>query len=295
MKNLLALLVVLVIAFIAWIFLSDRSSGIPTVSGEPIATVQYACDSGENLIATYYQGDATPPANPGEPPQPGGSVALTLGDGRTMTLAQTISASGVRYANADESFVFWNKGRGATVTEGDQPVYACIEVASDPGGLPEVYENGSGGFSIRYPANYTVDDSYRYQGLGPGKGIDGVKFTVDPAVATGTNLASDTYVSVEELPDTTHCDAGAFLDHGDSRDVTDGDTEYSMASTTGAGAGNRYEETVYAISGTNPCIAVRYFIHYGVIENYPEGAVKEFDKAALKEQFEAIRRTLIIR
>ena len=32
--------------------------------------------------------------------------------------SQVISGSGARYANADESFVFWNKGNTAFVTEG---------------------------------------------------------------------------------------------------------------------------------------------------------------------------------
>jgi hypothetical protein len=67
-----------------------------------------------------------------------------------------------------------------------------------------------------------------------------------------------------------------------------------VASTTGAAAGNRYEETVYAIPGTNPCVAVRYFVHYGVIENYPPGTVRQFDKQALLDQFDRIRRTLVV-
>jgi hypothetical protein len=51
---------------------------------------------------------------------------------------------------------------------------------------------------------------------------------------------------------------------------------------------------VYAIPGTKPCTAVRYFIHYSVFENYPPGTVKAFDHAALVATFDAIRRTLRI-
>ena len=76
--------------------------------------------------------------------------------------------------------------------------------------------------------------------------------------------------------------------------ITDNGTIYSVASSTGAGAGNRYEETVYALPGTNPCVAVRYFIHYGVIENYPAGTVQAFNQPALLATFDAIRRTLVI-
>ena len=35
-----------------------------------------------------------------------------------MTVPHAISASGARYAKPDESFVFWNKGDTAFITEG---------------------------------------------------------------------------------------------------------------------------------------------------------------------------------
>ena len=35
-----------------------------------------------------------------------------------MSVPQAMSASGARYANKDETFVFWNKGDTAFVTEG---------------------------------------------------------------------------------------------------------------------------------------------------------------------------------
>ncbi len=44
-------------------------------------------------------------------------VILNLSDGRILTLPQTVSASGARYANSNESFVFWNKGDGAFIEE----------------------------------------------------------------------------------------------------------------------------------------------------------------------------------
>ena len=36
---------------------------------------------------------------------------------QSVYLPQTISASGARYANDDESIVFWNKGNTAFITE----------------------------------------------------------------------------------------------------------------------------------------------------------------------------------
>ncbi len=272
-------------------------------TNQPIASVSYACDGGKTIDASYYNGSSTPASSPDMPPTPGGSVAISLSDGRTMTLPQTISADGGRYANADESFIFWSKGNGAFVLENNSQTYGgCIAVAPNPGNLPQVYENGTEGFSMRYPAGYKVTGDYQYQEMGPGKNIGGVSFTIPSSTASGTNLGSDTYLSVEEIPQTpsAECTADLFLEPGGASGTlnvattTENGVEYSVASSTGAGAGNRYEETVYAIPGTNPCIAVRYFIHYGVLENYPTGSVQAFDKQGLLDQFNEMRQTLTI-
>ncbi|OYV63576.1 MAG: hypothetical protein B7X03_01290 [Parcubacteria group bacterium 21-58-10] len=272
-----------------------------------IATATYACDGGKTITAAYYAGAPAPAPKPGEPPTPTGSVALALSDGRGLTLAQTISADGTRYANRDESFIFWSKGNGAIVLEDGHPgsYTGCIVVAPPPTGerLPQIFASSTAGFSIRLPDGY-VPKPYLYQEFGPGKDISGIKFTIAPSVATGTNLAADSYVSVEQIPQVQECSANLFLDQpgtflGQSRALatqmlTDDGTTYSVASSTGAGAGNRYFETVYALPGTNPCTAVRYFIHYGVFENYPPGAVQAFNEPALLATFDAIRRTLTL-
>jgi len=291
------------IGFVVWLFVvyggSAQTSTVVQTSETPLAKTHYQCDAAKTIDAEYYNDSGARAANqPNEPPTPAGRVAIRLSDGRSATLPQTISASGIRYANADESMIFWSKGNGAFLIENNRQTYAgCIKIADDPGGLPQVFESGSQGFSIRYPAGYTVDTSYKYQALGPGKDIGGIRFTIASSTAGGTNLSNDTYFSVEEMPQNPICSANLFLDGGSklkTTKVTIDGIDYSVASITGAAAGNRYEETVYALSGTNPCIAVRYFIHYGVIDNYPPGKVKEFDEQALVQQFDAMRKTLIM-
>lgn len=115
-------LVVLVVLGVGWAWYTLRPAA-PRSQQESVATATYVCDSGKTITASFYKGTEPPPAAPGEPPTPTGSVALTLSDGRSMTLPQTLSASGVRYANADESFVFWNKGNSAFIVEGDATTY----------------------------------------------------------------------------------------------------------------------------------------------------------------------------
>ena len=73
-----------------------------TILGEPINSAKFACAENKIIYADFYKN----------------FVHLKIG-GETMYLSQTISASGARYANSDESIVFWNKGNTAFVTEGD--------------------------------------------------------------------------------------------------------------------------------------------------------------------------------
>ncbi|HVZ75779.1 MAG TPA: MliC family protein [Candidatus Paceibacterota bacterium] len=298
----IVIVVLLALLGLGWWYIGQNAAPAGQQNQQPIATASFACDAGKSISASFYEGSSTPSNDPNQPPTPGGSVALTLSDGRSMTIPQTISASGVRYANADESFIFWGKGNTAFVQEGadqTQTYTGCIIVAPDPTGvLSQIYATSTAGFSIRFPQGYTLDPNYSYQALGPGKSIPGVKITIPASVATGTNLASDTYASVEWLPKATaSCTADLFLDMGNGGKVTtfsDNGVDYSVATTTDAAAGNRYDEAVFAIPGTNPCTAIRYMIHYGVIENYPAGAVTEFDRTSLVNTFDAIRRTLVL-
>lgn len=277
----------------------NKPEDISPVIPVPVAQATFLCKDNKTIEATFYEGEEIP-VEPGEMPIPTGRVKLVLSDGRSFDLPQTISASGVRYANSDESFVFWNKGNGALVLENNEErnYVGCIVLSPDPGGLPNTYLNNEIGFSIRYPEGYSVDASYQYQGFGTGKEIQGVKFIIPEKIAEGTNLSSfDTGISVETISlnnSTENCNANLFL-YGDVQSdiINDDGKEYSFAVRTEGAAGNYYEEQVWALVDTNPCLAVRYLIHSTAIENYPEGTISEFNKDALIKEFDNIRRSLI--
>jgi hypothetical protein len=167
-------------------------------------------------------------------------------------------------------------------------------VTPDQSGLPQLYENKSEGFSIRVPGDYSVKEYTN--SVSTNKNIHGIEFTLPKSISDETNLSSDSFISVESIPSNTTCTADMFLDRTANgvTSVTEGDITYSVASSSDAAAGNRYEQTVYALPWTHPCIAVRYFLHWGVFENYPTGTKKEFDKAAILSTFDKIRKTLII-
>src|SRR3989344_7177977 len=66
------------------------------------------------------------------------------------------------------------------------------------------YASSTLGISLKYPRDFTVDSTYAYTGF-PKKPILGVKFTIPGSMATGTNLSSDTGISVEQLPRAKNC------------------------------------------------------------------------------------------
>ena len=71
----------------------------------------FTCDGGESLKAAFSDG----------------SVRLALSDGRGLSLPRAISADGARYANPNESFVFWNVGDTAFIQENGAETYSgCI-------------------------------------------------------------------------------------------------------------------------------------------------------------------------
>ncbi|MDD5711083.1 MAG: MliC family protein [Candidatus Colwellbacteria bacterium] len=69
-------------------------------------TAVFNCDDEKTITATFYPADDQ-------------YVDLILSDKRALSAPRTISASGARYAKADETLVFWNKGDTAFITEDD--------------------------------------------------------------------------------------------------------------------------------------------------------------------------------
>ena len=138
---LIALSIIVLAGFVLWdhrdspylaTFLGTSKQGQTSAGlAQLVGHATYTCDQGKTIAASYFDLKNPPPpqTTPGAMPTPTGSVSLILSDGRTMTLPQTLSASGIRYANQDESFVFWSKGNTAFVEEGanqTQTYQGCV-------------------------------------------------------------------------------------------------------------------------------------------------------------------------
>lgn len=184
---------------------------------------------------------------------------------------------------AAAAYLIWQK---ATAQKAVEPTPPPAPV------LPITHTYATSTYSIVYPDGYTLDENYAYQGV-PKKPVPGVKFVIPGTTATGTNLSSDSGVSVESLPRAKACTADIYIyQNVKAHDVTVGSTVWSVASTSDAGAGNFYEEEVYALKDSKPCTAIRYMIHTTNIDNYPTGTVTAFNRDALLKDFDSIRDSL---
>ena len=81
----------------------------PAAAGETLHAL-FHCNGGRTVDAVFSNGSRS-------------SVSLVLSDGRALSLPLAPSASGARYANADDSMVFWNKGNTAFIDENGRPSY----------------------------------------------------------------------------------------------------------------------------------------------------------------------------
>ncbi len=107
----LVVVVVLGVGLLVW----NNNKQPTTQEVEPqvtLTTVKFTCDNEKEIDATFHSD----------------KVDLVLSDDRVMTLPQATSASGARYANSDETIVFWNKGETAFVMENDKETFSnCVE------------------------------------------------------------------------------------------------------------------------------------------------------------------------
>ena len=158
-----------------------------------------------------------------------------------------------------------------------------------------IYGDTRLGFSIAYPADWRIDRAHVYPISIDDTRIAGVAFMIPPELALHTNLSTGSYLSIESSPSAPTCKASAFLSTTDTeRDENRGSLRWSIGTSGDAGAGNFYDETVYALKDSRPCLALRYFIHSTNVANYSPGTVKQFDKAGLVRLFDRIRSTFAL-
>jgi membrane-bound inhibitor of C-type lysozyme len=110
-------IIIFIGTFFLGFWLGQKNEGLNCIikeaekQSEIINTAVFACPENKAIYAVFTKN----------------MVKLKLSDGRELTLPQTISASGARYANPSETFIFWNKGNGAFIEENEFTTYQdCI-------------------------------------------------------------------------------------------------------------------------------------------------------------------------
>jgi membrane-bound inhibitor of C-type lysozyme len=90
------------------------ATGSEPVTAARTLSAFFVCTGGRSIRAVF---------NNGSRPR----VALTLSDGRYVVLPEAKSGSGARYANQEESFLFWDKVQRAFIVEGGKTTYVRCE------------------------------------------------------------------------------------------------------------------------------------------------------------------------
>ena len=149
------------------------------------------------------------------------------------------------------------------------------------------YSSARYGWSIDYPTGTNPNEKYVYTSLGEGKEVSGISFAFPQKFYQGTNLSNDTSVIVLRKDNLAVCTPEAFTLEPveQTAHVTVSGISWSMIKTSGAGAGNFYEETSYTTGDPHACYNVRLFLHSTNIGNYPPGVVTAFDRSGVETIF----------
>ncbi len=167
-------------------------------------------------------------------------------------------------------------------------------VVEEPVATDLTFASSTMGFALTYPAEFILDEQFAYTGVSAEKPIYGVKFGVPTSMTQGTNLSSESGVSVEVLPRANNCTGDIYLlANVRARAETEGAVTYSVASSTVTEDGETTEEIVYAYPSSEPCIAVRYFLQSSEVDATATGT-RAFDRSATVAAFDAIRRSVVV-
>lgn len=237
------------------LYFYPRTAPAPLVE-EPDAL--FSCATG-SFDVTYGEGTAT----------------LALSDGRTLTLTQVQSGSGIRYAA--DGVELMSKGSWAVLTENGTATYdQCVVNLQQQG------EADARGWKPFTDMGKTISFSYPdwARPTNPGQG-----YTQEWAAGSadlGSIVARVTIPDTFE-PNTNFRDArfsvGVSVDAhalascmATGTPVTINGIPFTKSTTSDAGAGNRYDTTAYRTIHEGQCYSIEYTIHTTNLANYPEEA-----------------------
>ena len=254
----------------------DTTNNPPTNTTQPVIAT-YFCTEG-SIVATYNTG----------------SVALALSDGRTLTLPQTVSGSGIRYEQG--TAVFSSKGSNATFTENEKITFNnCLAGTQTTLGDINMFTDTSKQITFSYPKSLKLSSGE--QGYTQSWMQNSDKLGLVLAMATmpksyqpGTNF-SEAKFTVGTSSDAAAVAACLTATNGGTKTgtvVIQGE-QYTRVTESDAGAGNLYDTTSYRTVKNSQCYVIEYTIHSTQLGNYdPSQHITAYDKAKVTSVLEGI-------
>jgi hypothetical protein len=165
-----------------------------------------------------------------------------------------------------------------------------------PGVASVLYEDTQYGFSLYRPESSAIH-TQDFEGYLPLTQTPVVAIVLPAALFEGTNLGeAGVYVGASSSPAVTSSWNLPSAENGEisAGTVTLGGVSFAVFTSTGAAAGNIYEERIYRALRDGVCLEIVELLHSSNIGNYDPGTVVEFDKAKFQGYLEAIVRTFSV-
>jgi hypothetical protein len=163
-------------------------------------------------------------------------------------------------------------------------------------GIPSVvYHDPLYDFSISYPSTVLLKTE-GFGGYVPLTETPLIAFTLNPDMFRGTNLGeAGVYIGASSTPSIVASCTHASLQAGETTatsSITVHGTTFSVFDSTGAGAGNIYDEKTYRTLVHGACLEIVELLHSSQIGNYPPGKVVAFDRTRFSGILEAMVSTI---
>lgn len=231
-NKIIAIVAVLIVVIAGIFFFLYRKPAVNKTGDNVINSVTFYCSGNKSIQAIFFAD----------------KVELSLSDGRNMLLPQAISASGARYANSDESFVFWNKGNTAFINEGDAATFencSIDAVNQEENNSWQTFTDKEQNLEFQYPANLTA------------KYIHTVSWPPIITVKAGQQLDCQETSAASSLPQRV------------KRRQVDNRVYCVSASSEGA-AGSVYTEYSYTTAWNGKIAKLSFTLRYPQCYNYDE-------------------------
>ena len=246
-------------------------------------SVNYYCKEGELKVDFINNKNST------------STVKITFSNGSSISLPQTISASGMHYELGSTTFV--GKGDNAILTQDGIDTYtSCITGDLKINNENSTFTDTSKTFSISFPNEFIlfggeIGYSQNWAQQSTSTGLLLVNISTPENYMPKTNFSDAKFtVGVSTDPDAIkNCLTYNLGNLITSTKVKIGGNEFTKINFSDAGAGNFYDTTSYRILHNDSCYAIEYTIHSTNIGNYsPDQGITEFDKTKITEILENI-------